>query len=118
MGPCPPYRKSWIRPWKSIEMMPGRIGRIRIGWKSIEMMPGPIGVIGLQLPSQTVEFDRHLKPLTGIQCNLNGFRSVKLGGNPLRLHCMPAWSNWLNLVVELGGNPLRLCLVELVEFGG
>ena len=30
---------------------------------------------------------------------------VELGGNPLRLHCMPAWSNW---VVELSGNPLTL----------
>ena len=22
---------------------------------------------------------------------------VKLGGNSLRLHCMPAWSNWYHL---------------------
>ena len=41
-----------------------------------------------------VKFDQHLKPLTGIQCNRNGFGR-------------------LNLVVELGGNPLRLCLVKL-----
>ena len=36
---------------------------------------------------------------------------VKLGGNPLGLHCRPAWSNWSNWsnwVIELGGNPLRL----------
>ena len=48
--------------WKSIEIMPGQI---RIVWKSIEMMPGRIGLIGLQLPGRMVEFDRHLKPLTG-----------------------------------------------------
>ena len=53
---------------------------------------------------------------------------VELGGNPLRLHCMPAWSNLNDLhpirpgrhtmlkaldtgriqPVKLGGNPLRL----------
>ena len=35
---------------------------------------------------------------------------VELGGNPLRLHCMPAWLNWSNWVVELvkfGRNPLN-----------
>ena len=67
---------------------------------------------------------------------------VELGGNPLRLHCMPAWSKCLLQaldagqirLVKLGANPLRLhcmpawskCLlkaldasrIRLVELGG
>ena len=75
-------------------------------------------------PNSTTKFDQ--LDQAGIQCNLNGFslnltdstrlHLSELGGNPLRLHCMPAWLNQLNWVVELvklGGNPLRLCLVEL-----
>ena len=78
--------------WKSIEIMPSRIGRIwwlnwvEIHWAYIVCLPGRIGRIWWS--------------------------------NWEEIHWDYAWSNWSNLVVELGGNPLRLCLVELVEFGG
>ena len=42
----------------------------------------------------------------------------ELGGQIGWLHCMPAWSNQSNWVIELvklGGNPQRLCLVELTR---
>ena len=28
--------------------------------------------------------------------DLHPIQPVELGGNPLRLHCMPAWSNWVS----------------------
>ena len=39
---------------------------------------------------------------------------VELGGNPLRLHCMPAWSNWVE-IIEI---TLYACPVESVELCG
>ena len=51
---------------------------------------------------------------------------VELGGNPLRLHCMPAWLNLNDLhpvfegdriqPVKLGGNPLRLHCMPVKGF--
>ena len=83
------------------------------------------------------------------QCNLNGFTPnstgheilVKLDLNSLRLHCMPAWSNWVSsqwiytqfegggkilspqsnstghkLLVKLGGNSLRLNKYKVTQY--
>ena len=66
----------------------------------IEMMPGRIGQIGwksieITLYACLVELGGNLLRL---HCMPAGrIRPVKLGGNPLRLHCMPAWSNWVEI---------------------
>ena len=49
---------------------------------------------------------------------------VELGGNPLRLHCMPVkgFRCWLNSTGQIGWKSIEItlyaCLVESVEFGG
>ena len=69
-----------------IEMMPGRIGRIR--WKSIEMMPGQIRPVELGGQIGCKSLRSHCMPA---QSNSTG----QIGCKSLRLHCMPAQSNWV-----------------------
>ena len=75
-------RSNWV---EIIEMMPSRISQI--GWKSIEMMPGRIGhhlphMSGWfngfppNLTNSTTQFDRFDQ--AGIQCHGNGFRPNSL----------------------------------------
>ena len=68
--------------------MPGQIG-----CKSIEIDASRIGC-------KSIEIDASQMPLTGnvISMNLHPIRPVKLGGNSLRLHCMPAWLNLLVII--------------------
>ena len=75
----------------------------QIGWKSIEITLYAWLV-------KSVEF---------------GGGGVELGGNPLRLHCMTAWSNWgdgLNSTGWIGWKSIEItlyaCLVKSVELGG
>ena len=85
-----------------------------IQWISTQFDWHTYNVISMDFhPIRPVEFDWHLKPLTGIQCNLNGFppnslgwclvESVKLGGR----------IGWKSIEITL-----YTCLVESVELGG
>ena len=68
--------------WKSIEMMHNLTNSTT---QFIEMMPGQISRIGWKSTEITL-FDCQVESV------------VELGGNPLRLHCRPAWSNRSNWV--------------------
>ena len=113
--------------------MPGRIGWT--GWKSIEITlyacPVKLGVnhwdyivclpgrIGWLIWVEIIEISLYA-------CLV---KSVELGGNPLRLHCMPTRSNWVEIhwdyIVCLPGQigwksieiTLYACPVELVKLG-
>ena len=86
---------NWVQiHWDYIVCLPGRnrwSNWVQIHWDYIVILLGRISQIGCK----SIE-------ITLYAC------LVELGANPLRLHCMPAWSNQSNWVVELGANPLRL----------
>ena len=59
----------------------------------------------MHLTGNVISMDLHLNstgrmPLTGnvISMDLHPIRRVELGGNSLRLHCMPAWSNLVDII--------------------
>ena len=66
-------------------------------------MPGRIGQIGHHLngfpPNLTDSTRHHLNGFPSNSTNLTRHHLNELGGNPLRLHCMPAWLNGSNWVV-------------------
>ena len=68
-------------------------------------------IISMDLhPIRPVEFDLHLKPLTGnvISMDLHPIRpGINYWSNSLRLHCMPAWSN-LVVIISMDLHPIRL----------
>ena len=98
----------------------------RIGWKSIEMMPGRIGWIGWSNWSNWVEIhwdDARLNQSNWVEIHWDDAQfdqALITGWIGLKsMRWCPIWpginywSNWVVELVKLGGNPLRLCLVEL-----